>query len=96
MADPVLPPEDVARIVGHMNEEHPEDLTRYAQVYGDVATVDAARMTGLDADGFDLAVQTNETTVPVRIDFETPLETVEDARSALVELAMAARPDAER
>ena len=79
-----------------MNEEHPDDLVRYAQAYGDVATVDAARMTGLDANGFDLAVHQGDTTVPVRIDFEAPLETVEDARSALVELAVAARDDAER
>lgn len=93
---PVLSAVDVDRIVTHMNEEHPEDLRRYAQVYGDVPEEEAVRMTGIDAEGFDLEVQGDGATTPVRIDFDTPLDTADDARSRLVELAMAARKEAER
>jgi len=95
-SDPVLSADDVDRIVTHMNEEHAEDLRRYAGVYGDVGEVDAARMTSIDAEGFDLDVREGGITTPVRIDFDTPLDTVDEARSRLVELAMAAREKAER
>jgi len=96
MADSVFSPEDVDRIVGHMNDAHPEDLVRYAEAYADVTEVDGARMTGIDATGFDLEVEQENGTVPVRIDFDAPLDTVDEARAALVEMAMAARDTAER
>ena len=96
MADPVFSPDDVDRIVGHMNDAHSKDLVRYAEAYADVTEVDGARMTGIDAEGFDLEVEQENTTVPVRIDFDAPLDTVDEARAALVEMAMAARDTAER
>ena len=95
-SDSVLSADDVDRIVTHMNEEHTEDLIRYAQAYADLAEVEEVRMTGIDAEGFDLDVRGGGTRTPVRIDFDTPLDTVDDARSRLVELAMAAREEAER
>ena len=96
MPDPILSPEDSERIVDHMNADHPEALVDYAKAYADVPDVQGARMTGIDADGFDLVVETNGETRPVRIEFDTPLRTVDDARSTLVHMAMAAREDAER
>lgn len=96
MPEPVLSPEDAERIVDHMNEEHPEALTDYADAFADVSDVQDARMTGIDADGFDLVVEAGGETRPVRIEFDTPLRSVDDARSTLVHMAMAAREDAER
>jgi putative heme iron utilization protein len=93
---PVLSAEDVDRIVTHMNEEHTEDLIRYVQAYADLSEVEEVRMTSIDAEGFDLTVEEGDTKTPVRIDFDAPLETVEDARSALAELALRAREGAER
>jgi putative heme iron utilization protein len=94
--DRILSPADVDRIVAHMNDEHADDLIRYAQVYSDVTDAEAARMTSIDAEGLDLAVTVDGTKTAVRIDFETPLQTVDEARSALVDLAMRARDAAER
>jgi len=94
--DPVLSEAEADRIVTHMNEEHADDLVRYAQVYAEVSLVDAARMTGIDAEGFDLAVDTEGATAAVRIDFDTSLDTAAEARSALVDLALKAREEAER
>lgn len=91
MADQVLSPEDVERIVTYMNDAHPEDLVRYAETYADVSDVEGARMTSIDADGFDLEVETGGATMPIRIEFDSPLKTVDEARSTLVDLAMAAR-----
>jgi putative heme iron utilization protein len=96
MEDPVFTADDVDRIVTHMNEAHPEDLIHYAKAYADVTAVEDVRMTSIDADGFELAVETGGPTTPVRIDFDTPLSTVDDARSRLVEMAQAARGAAER
>ncbi|WP_263786082.1 DUF2470 domain-containing protein [Salinibacter grassmerensis] len=96
MADHVFSPEDVSRIVGHMNDAHSEDLVRYAEAYGDVTEVEGVRMTGIDVEGFDLEVEQKSATVPVRIDFDAPLDTVDEARAALVEMAMAAQDAAER
>jgi len=95
-SDSVLSADDVDRIVTHMNEDHAEDLMRYAQAYADLAEVEAVRMTSIDAEGFDLDVQGSGTTTPVRIDFDRPLDTADDARSRLAELALAAREDVER
>jgi len=94
MADPVFSPDDVDRIVEHMNDAHSEDLIRYAEAYGDVIEAKGARMTGIDAEGFDLEVEQEKATVPVR--FDAPLDTVDEARAVLVEMAMAARDAAER
>jgi putative heme iron utilization protein len=40
-------------------------------------------MTGIDSEGFDMLVNKRK----VRIDFETPIDTVEAARAILVKLA---------
>jgi len=96
MSDPVLSPEDAERIVDHMNEDHPDALVDYAEAYADIPDVQGARMTGIDAEGFDLVVERTEETRPVRIEFDTPLSTVGDARSRLVNMAMAVRQDGER
>ncbi|WP_262507491.1 DUF2470 domain-containing protein [Salinibacter altiplanensis] len=96
MANRVFSPADVARIVEHMNDAHSEDLVRYAEAYADVTEVEGARMTSIDAEGFDLEVEQEHATVAVRIEFDAPLDTVDEARGALVEMAMAARDAAER
>jgi Putative heme iron utilization protein len=92
----VLSAADVDRIVTHMNEDHADDLVRYAQVYADVSPVKAARMTGIDVEGLDLEVDTEGATAAVRIDFDTSLDSAAEARSALVDLALEARDEAER
>ncbi len=86
-----LPETDADRIVAHMNAEHPEDLVRYAKAFADVKAVDTAHMTSLDAEGFTLEIAAAGATTTVRIDFEASLDTVAEARSTLVDLAMRAR-----
>jgi putative heme iron utilization protein len=94
--DRVLSDADVDRIITHMNDKHADDLVCYAQVYAEVSPVDAARMTDIDAEGFDLEVDTGEATTAVRVDFDSPLDTAAEARSALVDLALEARKEAEQ
>ena len=64
------------RIIQHMNEDHAEFIDRY----GDGVP---ARMTGIDAEGFDLL----KAGIKVRIPFAAPVTNMEEARLALIEMA---------
>ena len=63
-------------IIEHMNNDHSDALRRYAGG-------EAAVMAGIDAEGFDLLQAGRK----VRIDFDAPVRSMEDARQALVALA---------
>lgn len=89
--DHVLSEEDAERITEHMNAEHEEDLLLFAQVYAGETAASAARMTGIDAEGIDLDVTLPNGQKEVRVDFETPVHTPEDAHRALVDMALNAR-----
>ena len=69
-------------IVNHMNKDHTNALFHYVGM-DQGAEVSSVTMTGLDAEGFDLLADGRK----VRIDFEAPIQTVEEARAELVRLA---------
>jgi putative heme iron utilization protein len=89
--DHVLSEEDIERIVEHMNAEHENDLLLFAQVYAGEAGATAAKMTGIDAEGMDLEVTLPKGQKEVRVEFDTPVHTPEDAHRALVDMALNAR-----
>jgi putative heme iron utilization protein len=89
--DHVLSDEDADRIIEHMNEEHADDLLLFAQVYAGEAGATAARMRDIDAEGITLDVTLTDGEKTLRIDFESPLHTPEDAHRALVDMALNAR-----
>lgn len=74
--------ETEAGIVKHMNEDHREALFHYANFIMKVAADDVV-MTGIDAEGFDM----NGDGRKLRIDFDSPISTSEEARAVLVKLA---------
>ena len=69
-------------IVEHMNRDHQKALLHYCKmlVHADVETV---TMTGIDSEGFDMLADKRK----LRIDFESPIHTSEEARANLVRLA---------
>ena len=69
-------------IIEHMNQDHKEALFHYCNVLK-VTAVNAVTMTGIDSEGFDMLADNRK----LRIDFDTPISTVEAARAALVKLA---------
>ena len=69
-------------IVEHMNQDHQKALSHYCQILGREA-VDAVTMTGIDSEGFDLLADKRK----LRIDFDSPIATVEAARAKLIKLA---------
>ncbi|MEK6300800.1 MAG: DUF2470 domain-containing protein [Acidobacteriota bacterium] len=69
-------------IVEHMNRDHQKALFHYCGLTGS-ETVGAVTMTGIDSEGFDLLADKRK----LRLDFDTPIHTSEEARAALVKLA---------
>lgn len=69
-------------IVEHMNRDHQQALFHYCKVFGR-AGVEAVTMTGIDSEGFDLLADNRK----LRIDFDSPIHTSEEARASLVRLA---------
>ena len=86
-----LDPADVAAIVEHMNDDHADAVLACARAFGDDADVTAARMTGIDRDGVDIAREGGDGDPMLRVPFPTPLRDARDARRALISLTRAAR-----
>jgi putative heme iron utilization protein len=70
---------DEARIIHHMNEDHAEALTYYAKA----AKPDHVRMTGIDAEGFDILQDNKKRRFP----FDHPVRSMEDARQTLAAMS---------
>lgn len=86
-ADDLLTAE--AGAVEHMNADHADALSLYAQVIAG-KPAGAWTVTGLDPDGMDLAWED----LTARIPFPEPVTTAHDLRKVLVKLANAARASA--
>jgi putative heme iron utilization protein len=69
-------------IVEHMNCDHQKALVHYCELLGR-ESIDAVSMTGIDSEGFDLLADKRK----LRIDFDSPIHTSEEARAKLIELA---------
>jgi putative heme iron utilization protein len=74
-------------IVEHMNLDHRQALFHYCRVLKGAEAEDIT-MTGIDSEGFDLLADRRK----LRIDFETPIDTVKEARATLVKLAKLNNP----
>jgi putative heme iron utilization protein len=80
VANPFRDTED--GIIAHMNGDHRRALARYCELLGEPAADDVA-MTGIDDIGFDMRVGRRK----LRMDFDAPIRTIDEARAALVALA---------
>jgi putative heme iron utilization protein len=84
-----LTPESIASICEHMNEDHADALVTYARVFGHRADARTARMTGMDADGLDMHVETDSGEVDLRVTFDHTLADADDAQQTLIRMARA-------
>jgi heme iron utilization protein len=71
-----------AGIVKHMNLDHERALRHYCKAFKGIE-VQAVAMTGIDSEGFDLLADGRK----LRIDFDAPIYTTEEARATLARLA---------
>jgi putative heme iron utilization protein len=69
-------------IIEHMNMDHREALLHYSNVLKGVPAKEVI-MTGIDGEGFDMLADGRR----LRIDFDSPISTSEEARAVLVRLA---------
>ena len=89
--DPLRP--HAARIIEHMNDDHADALVMYCKVFADRPNTVQARMVGVDRYGFAVlaADRPDGDEVAVRLRFDSPVDTPDAVRKAMVELLRRAR-----
>ncbi|MGE4500720.1 MAG: DUF2470 domain-containing protein [Hydrogenovibrio sp.] len=79
-----ITPDELERIIGHMNDDHGDALVRYAHAFANRNDVTAAKMTDLTETEIVLALQNDER---LAIPLTSPVQTAKDAHVVLVEMA---------
>jgi len=87
--DPVSPRSDGA--IARLNGDHADALVAMAQALGGYPDTTAATCTGADRYGHDLRVVTPRGVAYTRIGYATPIDSIDELRSATVELTHRAR-----
>jgi len=87
--DPVSPRSDGA--IARLNGDHADALVAMAQALGGYPDTTAATCTGADRYGLDLRVVTPRGVAYTRIGYATPIDSIDELRSATVELTHRAR-----
>ncbi|MGB0589982.1 MAG: HugZ family protein [Myxococcota bacterium] len=80
-----------APIIAHMNDDHADTMVLYCKAFSKASDTSAAQMTGVDRYGFEMSATTAEGPRPIRLAFPAPITRPDEVRSALVQLAKAAR-----
>ncbi|ADU01631.1 HugZ family protein [Mycolicibacterium gilvum] len=89
--DPVAPAS--AGAVAHLNDDHADSLAAMARALGGYPDTVSATCTGADRYGLDLRVDTERGMAYTRIGYAAPLDSIDQLRSAAVELTRRARGD---
>ena len=87
--DPVRRASDGA--IAHLNDDHADALVAMAQALGGYPDTTAATCTGADRYGLDLRVVTPRGVAYTRVGYATPIDSIDELRSATVELTHRAR-----
>jgi len=91
--DPVQP--HAADAIAHLNADHSDSLRLMAQTLGGYPDTTAATCTGADRCGLDLRVITERGVAYTRVGYHRPLNSIDELRSATVQLVRHARRDHE-
>lgn len=89
--DPVAP--FSAGAVAHLNDDHADSLAAMARTLGGYPDTVSATCTGADRYGLDLRVDTERGMAYTRIGYAAPIDSIDQLRSAAVELTRRARGD---
>jgi putative heme iron utilization protein len=79
------------RAIAHLNEDHADALLEMAQALGGCPQASAARCLDADRTGLDLLATTADGEIPVRVEYEEPIDAPGELRKATVKLAQKAR-----
>jgi putative heme iron utilization protein len=74
-----------------MNADHADAMVLYCKAFSKATEISAAVMTGVDRYGFEMSAKTKEGPRPVRLAFDVPVSTPEEARAALIAMLKDAR-----
>jgi putative heme iron utilization protein len=80
-----------AGAIAHLNTDHADSLVAMAMVLGGYPDTTAATCTGVDRYGLDLRITTDRGMAYTRVGYTEPIGSVDELRSATVELARLAR-----
>jgi len=78
--------EEESGVIAHMNEDHQDTMRNYCRHFHQHEALDV-EMLGIDIDGFDVRADGKV----LRFDFSQPVTDAQQARTALVEMARAAK-----
>jgi putative heme iron utilization protein len=81
-----FPPDVVAAVLRHMNEDHAEDGLLICRAFGDVPSATSATITGVDGNGMDFTVVADGGERRVRIPWGAPISTRAEIRVGVVRL----------
>jgi putative heme iron utilization protein len=87
--DPITPL--AAGAIAHLNAYHAEALVAMARTLGGYPDASAATCTGVDRYGLNLRIVTDRGVAYPRIGYAAPIASIDELRSATVELAQRAR-----
>jgi len=90
--DPIA--EGAAAIVEHMNDDHRDANLLYVQILAGLSTASDASMVGIDRYGVTLRADTPQGPRMARVPFAAPIESVDEARPAVIALLDDARSQA--
>ena len=87
--DPIAP--HAAGIIAHMNADHADAMVSYCHAFSKAVDASAATMTSVDRYGFEMSAQTEKGPRLVRLAFDEPIASSEEARKQLVAMLKRAR-----
>lgn len=83
-----ITPDELERIIGHMNDDHGDALVRYAHAFANRSDVTAAKMVDLTETEIVLALENDER---LAIPLTGTVTTAKDAHTVLVDMAKEAK-----
>lgn len=89
--DPVS--QGAARAIEHLNSDHSDALREMVWALAGRPDAEAVRCVDADRTGLDLLAETATGEIPVRVEYEEPIEGPEGLRKATVKLAQRARAE---
>ncbi len=87
--DAALPPEQIAAMIAHMNDDHADSVLGYVHHFAKLPAAQSATLVSLDANGMLVHAVIDGATQPIAIPFDHPLQDAADARDTLIAMARA-------
>jgi len=85
--DAKLPPEQIAAMIAHMNDDHADSVLGYVHRFGALPAATSARLVGLETTHMLIEATIDGSAESVRIPFDHPLRDAADARDTLIAMA---------